>query len=89
MLHAGNKCLTGILAANFKKYDGTPVQSRHSFIVELMTHAVSTCVRLLTKTNGKLTEVETDVAEEFIANKFRTLKRKPGTRAAKENTIDK
>jgi hypothetical protein len=88
VLHAGNKRLTGILAANFKKYGGTPVRSRHSFIVELMTHAVSTGVRFVSKTNGKLTEVETGVAEEFIANKFRTMKRKPGIRAAKKHSCE-
>ena len=84
MLHAGNKRLTGILAANFNKYGGTPVRSCHSFIVELMTHVASTGVRFVRQTNGKLTEVETSVAEEFVANKFRTIKQKPGVKGAKK-----
>ena len=62
------------------------MQSCRSFIVELMRNAAFAGVSFVRKTNGDLTEVESSVAKEFIANKFRTMKRKPWIKAAKKHS---
>ena len=59
------------------------MQSFHSFILELMVYAVSIGVRFVRQISDKLTEVETTIAEEFIANKFRTMTQKPEIKVVK------
>ena len=47
-----------------------------------MKNTAFTSVRFVMKTHGELIEVERCVAKEFIANKLRTMKWKPGIKAA-------